>query len=194
MHELGPRLAEAAAKENVAHKIRFAISKISKHALVVSYTPLTFASLASVCKLAWATFNIQSTSTSYLPYQWSATITDLNLSQNSIAVLPQDMRTLTNLTALDVSRNLIPQVPLWLVDIPLTSLDVSENCITLLPPSLGKMKSLIKFNAFGNPLHGDQKLFADKGFGLFKQADAILGYLRQCREQVPAVCVTANCR
>ena len=117
---------------------------------------MSFDLLKNICASKWFNnirLNLSNNFIVSLPSVFSSSIVNLNLSKNSIGMLPDAMQSMTKLT----------------------SLDVSENEITLLPPWLGKITSLETLKAHGNPLSGDQKQFAEKW--IFA-SDALLGYLK----------------
>lgn len=142
---------------SILERLRISVSGVWSFA----HKPLSAKAVASVLLWGCSTINLKNTQTAVLPSAFSSTITDLDLSRNEISVLPTEMKDLAQLT----------------------SLNISENKIALLPPWLGKLRKLRVLRAFGNPLTGDQKLFAEKLLG---SDEALLGYLTHCHEQVPA--------
>lgn len=71
------------------------------------------------------------------------TLTDLDLSQNKLSVLPDEICNLVSLVRLKLDRNRLAGLPLLFSQLfKLEKLTVSYNFLKALPPNMGAMKNL----------------------------------------------------
>lgn len=78
------------------------------------------------------------------------TLTELDAAYNQIGILP--VRMAKNLRALNLRNNQLVYLPRDISALPLSVLDVSSNRISVLPPELRTMTSLISLDVSNNPL------------------------------------------
>jgi internalin A len=77
----------------------------------------------------------------------------VSLKKRSLTRLPEWLRSLTSLSAFDVSSNQLTALPEWLGDLTaLTSINLSSNHLIELPESLGKLTALTKLDLSANRL------------------------------------------